>query len=261
MTPNPETASTTAKTKGIHARSNVRVINFTASLTLLAAPVQGPWADGGQSIDDSDCHGQPHRWQRLSSSSIDGMSRWEPNARDRLQQAALELYSERGFDQTTVAEIAQRAGLTERTFFRHFTDKREVVFWGEDALHELFVDAVASACDSASPIEAVAAGLKAILSYFEPITHESARQRQAVIAANAGLQERELIKYSSLATGIADALRRRGVADLAANLTAMAGVAVFKVAVERWINGTDGRDLSQHIHESLDELKTLAAGD
>jgi len=188
------------------------------------------------------------------------VGRWEPNARDRLQRAALELYSENGFDQTTVADIAQRAGLTERTFFRHFADKREVVFWGEDALHELFVSAVADAPDSASPIDAVAAGLEAILSYFEPITRAAARQRQAVIAANTGLQERELSKYSSLAEGIADALCNRGVGALTANLTAMAGVAVFKVAVEGWIDGTDGRDLSQHIRESLGELKALASG-
>lgn len=188
------------------------------------------------------------------------MGRWEPDSRGRLEQAALALYAERGYENTTVAEIAARAGLTERTFFRHFADKREVVFWGEDALHELFVSAVADAPDSASPIDAVAAGLEAILSYFEPITQAAARQRQAVITANSGLQERELSKYSSLAEGIADALCNRGVGALTANLTAMAGVAVFKVAVERWIDGTDGRDLSQHIRESLGELKALASG-
>ena len=187
------------------------------------------------------------------------MGRWEPNARDRLQRAALELYSEQGFDQTTVAEIAQRAGLTERTFFRHFADKREVVFWGENALHELFVDAVANAPDSASPLEGIAAGLEAILAYFEHIPRESARQRQAVITGNARLQERELTKYSSLAALITDALRRRGTAELAADLTAMTAVSVFKVAVESWIDATDDRDLSQHIHESLHELKTLVA--
>src|SRR6201988_1911238 len=80
------------------------------------------------------------------------MSRWEPNARGRLEQAALELYRERGFDQTTVAEIAARAGLTERTFFRYFADKREVLFWGQSALLELFVRAVADAPESAAPL-------------------------------------------------------------------------------------------------------------
>src|SRR5580698_1856641 len=89
-----------------------------------------------------------------------GMGRWEPNARGRLEQAALALYGERGFEQTTVAEIAQRAGLTERTFFRHFADKREVLFWGAGALQDLFVTAVASAPESAAPIDAIAAAVE-----------------------------------------------------------------------------------------------------
>ena len=90
------------------------------------------------------------------------MSRWQPNARGRLEQAALELYTERGFDQTTVAEIAERAGLTERTFFRHFADKREVLFWGQGALMELVTKHIADAPDSASPIDAVGAALQAV---------------------------------------------------------------------------------------------------
>ena len=89
------------------------------------------------------------------------MGRWEPDARGRLEQAALALYGERGFEQTTVAEIAERAGLTERTFFRHFADKREVLFAGAGALQELLVSTVASAPDSAAPIDAVAAALEA----------------------------------------------------------------------------------------------------
>jgi AcrR family transcriptional regulator len=187
------------------------------------------------------------------------MSRWEPNAQGRLRQAALELYGERGFDQTTVSEIAQRAGLTERTFFRYFADKREVLFSGEGALHDLFVNAVAGAPDSAAPLDAVAAGLEAAAGVFDG-GRDQARQRQAVIAANAGLRERELIKLASLATGIAEALRRRGVAELAASLTAQAGVAVFKVAFERWIEGPNDKDLLQHIRESLYELKAVTAG-
>src|ERR1700726_2772046 len=89
------------------------------------------------------------------------MSRWEPNARGRLEQAALELYVERGFEQTTVAEIARRAGLTERTFFRHFADKREVLFWASAALQELIVSTLADAPDSAAPIDMVSAALQA----------------------------------------------------------------------------------------------------
>ncbi len=157
--------------------------------------------------------------------------------RGRLEQAALALYGERGFENTTVAEIAERAGLTERTFFRHFADKREVLFWGAGALQELLVSAVAGAPDSAAPIDAVAAALEAAGALLQE-RREFARQRQAVIAANAELQERELIKLASLASALADALRRRGVDDPAASLTAEAGIAVFKIAFERWVDET-----------------------
>src|ERR1700752_5040311 len=111
------------------------------------------------------------------------MSRWEPNARGGVQQAALDLSRERGFDQTTVAEIAERAGLTERTFFRYFADKREVLFWGEGALHELLVLAAAGAPDSASPLDAIAAGLETAAALFRE-RRAQARERQEVIAAN-----------------------------------------------------------------------------
>jgi AcrR family transcriptional regulator len=186
------------------------------------------------------------------------MSRWQPNARGRLEQAALELYTERGFDQTTVAEIAERAGLTERTFFRHFADKREVLFWGQGALTELVTKHIADADGSASPIDAVGTGLKATGELFKD-RREHARRRQAVIDANAGLQERELIKLASLAVAMAEALGHRGVGESVAKLTAETGVAVFKVAFERWISTTKDRDLAQVVAESLDELRALTA--
>jgi AcrR family transcriptional regulator len=187
------------------------------------------------------------------------MGRWEPNARGRLERAALELYLERGFEQTTVAEIASRAGLTERTFFRHFADKREVLFWGQSALQEHVVGSVASAPDSAAPIDAVAAALEAVGAVLQE-RREGARQRQAVIAANAELQERELIKLATLAAAVAAALRRRGVSDLAASLTAEAGIAVFKIAFEQWIAETGESDLPRLMRESLDELKAVTTG-
>src|SRR5262245_7540340 len=124
-----------------------------------------------------------------------GMGRWKPAARGRLEQAALALYGERGFEQTTVAEIAERAGLTERTFFRHFADKREVLFAGAGRLEELLVRTVAGAPDSAAPIDAVAAGLEAAGALLQG-RRGSARQRQRVIAANAELRERELLKLA-----------------------------------------------------------------
>jgi len=189
-----------------------------------------------------------------------GMGRWEPNARGRLERAAMELYGERGFEQTTVAEIAARAGLTERTFFRHFADKREVLFWGAGALQELFVNMVASAPESAAPIDAVAAALAAAGAVLQE-RRDGSRQRQAIIAANTELQERELIKLASLASAIADALRRRGVTDPAASLAAEAGIAVFKIAFERWVSETSQADLPDLIRDSLDELKAVTAGE
>jgi AcrR family transcriptional regulator len=190
----------------------------------------------------------------------EAMTRWEPDAPGRLAKAALALYGERGFEQTTVAEIAKRAGLTERTFFRHFADKREVLFAGSGALEELLVSAVAVAPDAASPMDAVAAALEAAGALLQE-RREFSRQRQSVIAANPELQERELIKLASLAAAITDALRQRGVPDPAASLTAEAGIAVFRIAVERWNEEPEQRDLREIIRESLEELKAVTAGE
>jgi AcrR family transcriptional regulator len=187
------------------------------------------------------------------------MTRWKPNGRGRLEQAALTLYGERGFENTTVAEIAARAGLTERTFFRHFADKREVLFAGADVLQELLVSNVAGAPDSVAPIDAVGAALEAAGALLQQ-RREFARQRQAVIAANSELQERELIKLASLASAIAETLRGRGVSEPAASLSAEAGIAVFRIAFERWVDGTNQRDLPELIRDSLDQLKAVTAG-
>jgi len=187
------------------------------------------------------------------------MGRWEPNARGRLERAALELYVERGFEQTTVAEIASRAGLTERTFFRHFADKREVLFGGAGALQELVVRNVAGAPESAAPIDAVAAALDAAGAVLQE-RGDFAQQRQTVIAANPELQERELIKLASLASAMADALRQRGVREPAASLAAEAGIAAFRISFEAWIKAHSQRDLPKLIRESLDQLKAVTAG-
>ena len=169
----------------------------------------------------------------------------------------MELYSKRGYEQTTVAEIARRAGLTERTFFRHFADKREVLFSGSANLQEAMVSAVANAPESAAPIDAVAAGIEAAGGFLQD--REYSRRRQAIIAANTVLQERELIKMASLASAIARALRKRGVSDPAASLTAEAGTAVFRIAFERWIDQGNEKDLRVLIRESFEELRSLVA--
>ncbi len=171
----------------------------------------------------------------------------------------MELYVERGFESTTVAEIAERAGLTERTFFRHFADKREVLFAGSAMLEELLTERVASAPDAATPIDAVMAALESTGSVLQE-RGDWSRQRQAVIAANAELRERELIKLASLATALAESLRRRGVKDPAASLTAEAGIAAFRVAYERWVQQPSNRNLPRLIRDSFEQLKAVTAG-
>ena len=188
------------------------------------------------------------------------MTRWQPDAAGRLQQAALDLYAERGYEETTVAEIAERAGLTERTFFRHFADKREVLFRGSSELQQLIVDAVDAAPESATPLEAIADGVSAAGAIFDTSRQAHSRRRQAVIDANPELQERELIKLASLAAALAAALHRRGVQDPAAQLTAEAAVAVFRVAFERWVHDESDCDFARLVHDGVAELRTVAAG-
>ena len=190
---------------------------------------------------------------------VERMSRWEPNARGRLEQAALDLYQERGFEQTTVVEIAERAGLTERTFFRYFADKREVLFGGQTMLEEIYASAIANAPASAAPIDAVAAAFETGVPVFQE-RHKLVRQRQAVIAANPGLQERELLKGALLTSAMADALRRRGVTDPAASLAAEVGFVAFKMAYAHWVSTPDEQDLSRLIRASFDQLKGIVAG-
>ncbi|MFE5027782.1 TetR/AcrR family transcriptional regulator [Streptomyces sp. NPDC056656] len=187
------------------------------------------------------------------------MGRWEPNARGRLATAALELYSERGYEQTTVAEIAQRAGLTERTFFNHYADKREVLFATVGEFQELFVRAVSGALKSVAPIDALAVGLDAISGMLTD-QRDFVRARQAVIMANPELQERDLLKIASVSAALADALRRHGVTEPAASLAAESGVAVFKVGFERWIAADGEGELSGLMREALEELKAVTAG-
>jgi AcrR family transcriptional regulator len=186
------------------------------------------------------------------------MGRWEPDARGRLAKAALELYAGQGFERTTVAEIAGRAGLTERTFFRHFADKREVLFYGMERLRDLLVRAVADAPDSATAMDAVAAAFEAAAVMFQE-NPERVRLRDAIVSANAELRERELIKLAGFASAIAGALRDRGVAEPAASLAAEAGVAVFKVAFARWVSDPGQPDLPGIIRESMAELSDVLA--
>lgn len=186
------------------------------------------------------------------------MARWEPGARQRLQAAALDLYVEHGFEQTTVEEIARAAGLTERTFFRHFADKREVLFDGQETLEKAFLDGVSAAPPDASPLEIVASALTTSSEFFADERRIWSRRRDAVIAANPALKERELLKMAALATSIAGALRALGVPERAAVLAAESGVTVFAVAFAQWIAEGETRSLADVEREVWADLGALA---
>lgn len=184
------------------------------------------------------------------------MGRWKNDARGRLEQAALALYQERGFEQTPVADIAARAGLTERTYFRHFADKREVLFGGSKELQERWVQGVAGAAPNLSALEAVTAALETI-EFFVPERREHARQRQRLLETTAELQERELMKLASLSAAVAGALRGRGISEPAATLAADAGMAVFRAAFGRWIKAEDRQEFGHHVQQALEELRAV----
>jgi AcrR family transcriptional regulator len=186
------------------------------------------------------------------------VGRWEPDARGRLAKAAMALYAEQGFEQTTVAEIAKQAGLTERTFFRHFADKREVLFYGLDMARDLLARAVADAPASATAMDAVGAALQALGAMLQE-NPERVRLRNAIVSANAELRERELIKLAALASAVASALRDRGVPEPAASLAAETGVAVFQVAFARWVSGPGQPDLPGIIRESMADMRDVLA--
>ena len=171
----------------------------------------------------------------------------------------MELYAEQGFEQTTVAEIAEQAGLTERTFFRHYADKREVLFYGTEMMQQLLVEAVAAAPASATAMDVVGTAFQAAGAMLQE-NQERARLRDAIVSSNAELQERELIKLATLATALADALRGRGVPEPAASLAAEAGVGVFKIAFLRWTESAGAEPLAEIIRQSLAELRAVGAG-
>jgi AcrR family transcriptional regulator len=173
-----------------------------------------------------------------------------------LEKAALELFNRQGFDATTVAEIAARAEVTERTFYRHFADKREVLFPGANPLADTLAGAATTAPTPLAAFEVVTHALIEAAPGFEE-REDLVRQRQAVIAANPELQERELAKLAAVVSAFAQALRERGLEDTTAALAAEIGIAAFKVAFERWVNDPDQRTLAQCILEILDTTSSV----
>ncbi|MEV4075075.1 TetR family transcriptional regulator [Nonomuraea fuscirosea] len=184
------------------------------------------------------------------------MPRSGAEARRRLQQAALELYRERGFDRTTTAEIAARAGLNERTFFRHFPDKREVLFDGESDLRAALTEAVAEAPDGLQPLDLILHAFRKVEHILED-NRPFAEPRLRVIAETPALRERDLAKAASMAEAVAEALRRRGVADRLAGLAAQTGWAAFHHAAQAWIDDST-QSLDAYLLQAFDDLRALS---
>jgi AcrR family transcriptional regulator len=183
------------------------------------------------------------------------MPRDREKTRRRLQRAALELYCEHGYDQTTAADIAARAGVTERTFFRHFPDKREVLFEGETKLRTAMMDAIAKAPRTLGPLETLSRAFQSV----EPI-HEENRPfleaRREVIASTPALYEREVAKLAASAVALASALQQRGIDDRLATLAAQTGIAAFGHAAMSW-HEDSSTSLKIHIARAFDELRAL----
>ena len=195
---------------------------------------------------------ESHRYDR-------SVPRWEPDARERLVAAALHLFSEQGYDNTTVAEIADPAGLTKSTFFRHFPDKRELLAAGQETLSRLFVEGISAAPADATPLTAVAAGLARAAGAMTPFNRELGPRLRAIIATSAELQERDALKQVGLAAAMAGALRARGLPDLVAVLAAELGVLAFKEAYAAWVATDNPQDLGELARTVLDQLRTTAA--
>jgi AcrR family transcriptional regulator len=192
---------------------------------------------------------------------IVAMPRWDPRAEDRLREAALELFLEHGYENVTVAEITERAGLTRRTFSRYFTDKRDVLFAGSERLPAALANSVRHADSTLSSFEALLTALVDVGGMLADQAQHAA-QRRAVVQASPELQEREGTKFAAVTDAVADALRDRGTAESAATLLAQVGVAIFRTAFERWTDQSDRAGLPARIREAAAELAaSLAAVD
>ena len=189
------------------------------------------------------------------------MARWQPGAAQRLVVAAVDLFTEQGYDATTVAQITERAGVTKSTFFRHFSDTRELLVAGQETLSRLLADGITEAPASASPLDAVAAGLERASSAMGPANRELGPRLKAAVAASTELQERDALKSVGLAAAMTAALVARGVPDPTAHLAGELGVLAFKRGYAQWSESDrdDVKGLAHHALAALDDLRTATA--
>jgi AcrR family transcriptional regulator len=189
------------------------------------------------------------------------MPRWEPGARERLVVAAVELFTEQGYDATTVTQIAERAGVTKSTLFRYFPDKREILAAGQETLSRLLTEGIAEAPAGATPLEAVAAGLERVSSAMGQMNRDLGPRMKAAVAASAELQERDALKSVGLAVAMTTALVARDVPEPTAQLAAELGVLAFKRGYTQWsIDERDSEhDLAHYALAALGELRAASA--
>ena len=188
------------------------------------------------------------------------MPRWEPGGRERLVVAAVDLFTEQGYDATTVAQIAERAGMTRSTFFRHFTDKREVLVAGQETLSRLLAEGITDAPAGATPLQAVADGLARASAEMGPLNRELGPRLRAAVAASAELQERDALKSVGMAAVMTEALTARGVPQVSAHLAAELGVLAFKRGYASWSEGDRSDEaLAPHTAAALQELIAASA--
>lgn len=181
------------------------------------------------------------------------MPRWDPEAKERLRAAALELFAEHGYENATVTQITERAGLTRRTFSRYFADKRDVLFAGSEQLPDAMADAVRRADPALPPFPALLAALVAAGDLFAGLVSQAA-QRRAVIASSPELQERERTKLAAVTEAVVGALRERGATESSAKMLAQVGIAVFQTAFERWSDQPEDTDFAAQVEEAAAEL-------
>ncbi|WP_055589694.1 TetR/AcrR family transcriptional regulator [Peterkaempfera griseoplana] len=189
------------------------------------------------------------------------MARWQPGAAQRLVVAAVDLFTEQGYDATTVTQIAERAGVTKSTFFRHFSDKRELLVAGQETLSRLLSDGITEAPVSASPLQAVAAGLERASSAMGPANRELGPRLKAAVAASTELQERDALKSVGLAAAMTAALIARGVPEPTAHLAGELGVLAFKRGYAQWSESDrdDTEGLAPHALAALEDLRAATA--
>ena len=184
------------------------------------------------------------------------MPRWEHGSEERLKKAAIELFEKQGFENTSVIEISKRARVTTRTFFRYFSDKREVLFAGSDELRKVLVERILQAPDVGEPLQVVI-GVLSEFDWKRLGSRKSQRQRQAVIAASPELLERDLIKNHSIAVGFIDALRQRGVEADMARLAAHVGIQLFITAYLHWLDARARGDLAMMSESAMSLLASI----